>query len=81
MKVKVKFFSAHREAVGSSEMEVEVDGGTDVNGLLNKLEVIYPELKKLADYTVLSLNHRYAGGSELLKEGDEVAIFPPVEGG
>jgi len=81
MKVKVKFFSAHREAAGRREAEIEVDDGTNVNSLLDILFDAYPEMRKLANYTVLSLNHRYSNGSEVLKEGDEVAIFPPVEGG
>jgi len=81
MKIKVKFFSAHREAAGRGEMEMELDEDTTVKGLLDILTSMYPGMGKLADYTVMSLNHKYASGEELLREGDEVAIFPPVEGG
>jgi MoaD family protein len=81
MKIKVKFFSSHREAVGRSEINMKVDEGMRLKELMDMLMDSYPKLKKLSEYTVLSLNHRYASGEEILKEGDEVAIFPPVEGG
>ncbi len=81
MRVKIKFFSAHRDAVGNTGMEIELGENTDISGMLDVLMGRYPELKKLADYTVLSLNHKYANGTEVLNDGDEVAVFPPVEGG
>jgi len=81
MKVKVKFFSSHRNVVGEKEIEMDVKEGSRVHELVDMLMKKYPGLKKLSEYTVLSLNHRYAEGKEILKEGDEVAIFPPIEGG
>jgi len=81
MRIKVKFFSSHRDAVGKKEIEVEIKENSSINDLLEMLSENYPKLKELTDYTVLSLNHRYADGNEIIKEGDEVAIFPPLEGG
>jgi len=46
MKVKVKFFSAHREAAGRREAEIEVDDGTNVNSLLDILFDAYPQIFK-----------------------------------
>ena len=81
IRVRVNFFSAHREAAGRGQTEIEVKEGMDLKSLLDIIFDTYPEMRKLAGYTVLSLNHRYADGSEVLGEGDEVAVFPPVEGG
>jgi len=81
MKVKVRFYSRHREIVGKAEGEIEVEEGVTINNLMEKLIERYPELEKIRDSTLYSLNHRYAKGDERLKDGDEMAIFPPVEGG
>ena len=81
MKVKVKFFASHRKVVGKSEVEVELEGKITIDKLMDMLIAKYPKLKKLAKYTVASLNHKFADGNEFLKDGDEVALFPPVEGG
>ncbi|MEA2054259.1 MAG: MoaD/ThiS family protein [Candidatus Thermoplasmatota archaeon] len=81
MKIKVKFFSAHREVVGKKEIEIELKEKTGVNEMLKMLMNDYPKLRKLMDSTILSLNHNRANGTELLKDGDEVALCPPVGGG
>lgn len=81
MKVRVKFFSAHREAVGKNEIEIELEERITSNRLLKMLITDYPRLRKLIDFTIISLNHSRANGNELLRDGDEVAIFPPIGGG
>ncbi|MEA1963509.1 MAG: MoaD/ThiS family protein [Candidatus Aerophobetes bacterium] len=81
MKVKVKFFASQRKAVGKSELEINSEEKITINRLLEMLITEYPELKKLAKFTIVSLNYNFANGSELLKDGDEVALFPPVGGG
>ena len=81
MKVRVKFFSAHREAVGKNEIKIELEERITSNRLLKMLITDYPRLRKLIDFTIISLNHSRANGNELLRDGDEVAIFPPIGGG
>ena len=81
MKVKVKFFSSHRSVVGKGELEIELEMGTTINSLVEMLMKDYPKLKELTEFTILSLNHNFANGTESLQEGDEVALFPPVAGG
>jgi len=81
VRVKVRFYSAHREIVGKAEEEIKIEKSITINDLMEKLIEKYPELEKIRDSTLYSLNHRYAKGDERLKDGDEIAIFPPVEGG
>lgn len=81
MKVKVKFFASHRRVVGKSELDIELEEKTTINKLMEMLIDKYPKLKKLDKYTKASLNHKFVKRSELLKNGDEIALFPPVEGG
>ena len=81
MKIVVKFFAMHREIIGENELELELDVGTDLKGLLEILIAKYPELAKIENNTIISLNHNYAPDDSVIQEGDEVALFPPVGGG
>ena len=93
MKVKVKFFAILREAAGTKEVEEEVEEGTTVRGLLerlsNKLPSRFRELvfegQEITKNLIILVNRR--GIKELdgletkLKNSDEVALLPPVSGG
>jgi molybdopterin synthase catalytic subunit len=81
MKIKIKFFSTHRELVGVKEIEIEVKKDTDLNELIELVIDIYPKLAKVRGSTLLSLNHNYAPNDHKLQPGDEVAMFPPLGGG
>lgn len=93
MKVKVKFFALVRELAGTKELEIEGREGMRINDLLKELANILPE--KFRDYIfegnevsrslIILVNGK--GISEMngleteLKDGDEVALLPPVSGG
>lgn len=81
MKICVKFFSAHRMVMGVPELTLELPDGTDISTVLNILEHRKPELRKLRNMTMIALNRSYADMNTILKDGDELAVFPPVGGG
>ncbi len=81
--VKVKFFALQREETGVPETELELDGNKPVT-VLELREILmekYPGLRKYEQVTLVSLNQKYARGPEVIKDGDEVALFPFVGGG
>ena len=91
--VTVKFFASFREAVGREQ--VEVTAVMDMAALLDELvqrfgermtEQIYKSgSKKLRETVNILVNGRsinlLSGLDTNLKDGDVVAIFPPVSGG
>lgn len=81
MRILVKFFASHRDAVGKEKIILDLEQGASIAQLLEILLEKYPALKKLKDYTLISLNQNYSDLNQRLKEGDEVALFPPVSGG
>jgi molybdopterin converting factor subunit 1 len=80
MKVNVKFFALGRELVGDTDLEIELDEEKSVQSLIELLKSKHPKLKELKSFLV-AVNMEYAGMQHPLKDGDEVAIIPPVSGG
>jgi MoaE-MoaD fusion protein len=81
IRVKVLFFGAARDAVGQPEVELELDQeGTSAAALAQLIET-YPTLGRFGRSLLVAVNQEYARGEVPLKNGDEVAVFPPVSGG
>jgi len=81
VEVLVKFFAMARQAVGQKDMTVQVERRTKVKDLLDRLIEENPELDEMRDILLVSVNKERADKDHPLKEGDEVAIMPPVTGG
>ncbi|GIU81166.1 MAG: MoaD/ThiS family protein [Acidobacteria bacterium] len=77
--IRVMFFASTADVVGKRTIEVLVPEGSKSKELFDKLIAEFPELsdKKL----LFAVNQEYANGNEVLRDGDEVAIFTPVSGG
>jgi molybdopterin converting factor subunit 1 len=79
-RIAVRLFAGHRESVGASELEVEIDEGSTVEDLRSVL-ASHPAIGSLLGGAAVALNRRYAESHVVVSEGDEVAIIPPVAGG
>jgi molybdopterin converting factor subunit 1 len=77
----VKFFASFREAVGKEEVDLDLEENTDVTRLIEVLKQAHPELGTLSETLIVSVNKEYATYETRLKNGDEVALLPPVSGG
>jgi molybdopterin synthase sulfur carrier subunit len=81
LRVTVAFFAAMRDAAGTPEESVELPDGTTVDGLLQELHRVHPTLRALADDTLVSVNRGLGAVTTVLRDGDAVALFPPLAGG
>lgn len=86
MRIKVLFFASSREIVGQIEQIYEFDGESiTLLTLRNRLQEDYSKLQFERDHIRLAVNKKYASNNELenfiLKDGDEVALIPPIAGG
>lgn len=77
----MKFFASYREAIGRAALDVEVEKDTNISGLLEQLKQDHPGLGALTENLIVSVNREYASYDTILKDGDEVALLPPVSGG
>ena len=81
MKVKVLFFASMKDVTGQSSIEVGLDDAATVADLIRRLQGFYPKLTPRAGALMTAVNSEYVTRSEVLHDGDEVALIPPVSGG
>ena len=79
--VRVLFFGAARDAVGEDQIQLQLASGPTVGQALERLHSNYPDLSRFGKSLLVAVNHEYADSNRQLRDGDELAIFPPVSGG
>jgi molybdopterin synthase catalytic subunit len=81
VRVRVLLFGAAREAA-TDEAVLKLARGSNARDAFELLLDEYPDLERLRPALLVAVNQEYARdlGVEL-KDGDELAVFPPVSGG
>ena len=93
MNIRLLAFASASEALGSSDIDFQlrslqgpstedpsVESAT-VADLKAELTRRHPELEALWERLAVSLNGQIASDAEVITEGAEVALLPPVSGG
>ena len=79
--IHVKFFASVRERVGIGEISLPMpEGGATVEEVLALAEGEVGVLLQGA-HLLAAVNLRHVPFSDVVRDGDEVAFFPPVTGG
>ena len=79
--MRVLFFGAAREAA-ADEAELTVEEGATARAAFGRLLEEYPALRRFRSSLLVAVNQEYARDLDItLKDGDEIALFPPVSGG
>jgi molybdopterin converting factor small subunit len=81
MKVNVQFFSWFKDLTGCAQAMELVEPGCTLGQLQDKLLARFPKLEPVQRSTLLAVGVEYQTRDYILKEGDEVSLFPPVQGG
>jgi molybdopterin converting factor small subunit len=83
MKVNVLFFGATADSAGRRKFELELPDGVDSGLALDKIFEEIPSLaaKHKREAVHFSVNQEYSTGSEIICDGDELAVFTAVSGG
>jgi molybdopterin synthase catalytic subunit len=79
--VTIRLFAAYREAVGKAELPLTMPSGSTVGALAREMVKRYPKLPRDPQKLVVAVNQEYREHSDVLNNGDEVALIPPVSGG
>ncbi len=81
MRVSVLAFARLREVFGFTQRDVEVTADATLEALWLQLAADAPDARALRPSTRFARNGALADGSVALRDGDEVALMPPVGGG
>lgn len=81
MTVQISLFASLKDALGCSQLTLDVPEGTSVAQALSRLEQSQPQLARFLPHVRVARNLDYASPDDVLNQGDELALIPPVSGG
>jgi MoaE-MoaD fusion protein len=81
MHVTIRYLGMLHEITGLDGEPVELAEGASLGELFVVLQHRIPQLHQFRQAIALAVNYEYAGAETRLREGDEVALIPPVSGG
>ena len=81
MRVTVLFFGVLKEMLSSESQTLDLPAGSTVDAILEHYRELLPQQPKLWSTLAVAVNQSYAVKGCLLRDGDEVALLPPVSGG
>jgi len=79
--VSVCFYSYFKELSGCERATVTLSRGSTLGELFRKLIEQFPKLGAMQKSTLMAVGLDYEDRNYILQDGDEVSLFPPVQGG
>ena len=81
MIITVHFYSYFKDLTGCSDTREDVAVGATLATLYDLLAKRFPKLVAMRNSTLIAVGVDYQPRDYVLLEGDEVSLFPPVQGG
>ena len=82
MEITVLFFATLRSLTGLKSLELEMPTESRVADLKLMVADRFPQVvPALVETVLVSVNREYAEDEQIIPDGAEVALFPPVSGG
>ena len=81
IQVRVEFYSRLKEIVDASVIVLTLPEKTSVKDLFEQLKKRYPRLRDFDKSVLFGIGVDFVSRDHELKDGDTIAIMPPVQGG
>jgi molybdopterin converting factor subunit 1 len=81
MRVRVLLFGALKDLLAWESKAIDLPEQATVEQLLHHCMADAPQAQKFSGSLAVAVNREYAASTQILHEGDEVALLPPVSGG
>lgn len=81
MTVTVHFYSYFKDLTGCAQTVETLPPGATIDALVQQLHARFPKLVPMRNSTLIAVGVDYQPRGHVLREADEVSLFPPVQGG
>jgi len=81
MRITVRFFAILKDRAGCGEALLEMSDGATVSAAIDALSKVFPAIREDVKRCAAAINREYAKLDQILNNGDELALIPPVSGG
>ena len=81
IKVRAELYSSLKEIVDASVIELSLPENATVANLFEQLKKRYPELGDFDKSVLFGMGVEFVDRNHEIKDGDTIAIMPPVQGG
>lgn len=79
--MQVRFFARYAELVGRTEAAVSVALPATVGDVLRRVREDFPGARALPERPLAAVNLQHVKLDARVRDGDEVALLPPIAGG
>jgi molybdopterin converting factor small subunit len=79
--VTIHFYSYFKDLAGCAETSETLPAGATVAELLQRLMTRFPKLAGMQKSTLVAVGVDYQDRQHVIEDGDDVSLFPPVQGG
>jgi molybdopterin converting factor small subunit len=81
IRIEVRFYSFFKDLTDCAGTSESVRSGSTLGELVNHLIRRFPKLDPMQKSMLLAVGVEYQDRTYVLRDGDEVSFFPPVQGG
>jgi len=81
MNLSVRLFAGLKERFQTEKLSVSLEESSTVKNLIEQLAETYPDHAQLLMACMVAVNQEYAEETRVIRNGDEIALIPPVSGG
>jgi len=81
MTISVRYWSWFRDLAGSERETFDLADDLSLSDLLALIRQRHPKFEEVRKSTLVAVGVEYQNADHRLKNGDEVSLFPPVQGG
>jgi molybdopterin converting factor small subunit len=79
--IRVRFFARYAQLVGCTETAVAVALPATVGDVVRRVREELPGARELPERPLAAVNMKHVKLDESVRDGDEVALLPPIAGG
>jgi MoaE-MoaD fusion protein len=81
MNIQILLFATLKDLAGSNRLTLTLSDSATVTDVRKALISQYPHMEANVNAAIAAVNEEYAFPGDTVRDGDQVAFFPPVSGG